>query len=129
MGKTDKTRAKQQFEQCRAPRAREETPSTAKTNQDTTEPEMGTKLRQILTTMQLIFNKIDTKIDSYSYRMDRNLECIDKHAEHLDMAERHVSDIVEERAASAVTRKQLEKSLLLLQVKAEELEGCSRWNN
>ncbi|KAJ1105290.1 hypothetical protein NDU88_002698 [Pleurodeles waltl] len=69
------------------------------------------------------------KIDSLSYRVDRMPELIDKHAERLDTVEKRVSNIEDEWATSAEAQKHLEKTISVLQAKAEELEGRFQRNN
>ncbi|KAJ1162179.1 hypothetical protein NDU88_002654 [Pleurodeles waltl] len=57
------------------------------------------------------------------------LERIDMHVERLDMVERHFSDVNDEQATSAGTQQQKEKTILVLQAKAEDFEGPSQQNN
>ncbi|KAJ1100333.1 hypothetical protein NDU88_005419 [Pleurodeles waltl] len=67
--------------------AREDMSTLATSEQDNLGPEMGTKLQHIFTTMQLSLTKINGKINSLSYNVDRMSEGVYKHVERLDEAE------------------------------------------
>ncbi|KAJ1153417.1 hypothetical protein NDU88_006177 [Pleurodeles waltl] len=56
-------------------------------------------------------------------------ERIDKHAEHLEMVERGVSEAEDEQVTASGEQKQLEKAVTALQAKAKDLEACSNRNN
>ncbi|KAJ1138672.1 hypothetical protein NDU88_005053 [Pleurodeles waltl] len=88
MGKPDKKQPKLQFE---LQNAHEDGVVAHNACPDSTGPEMGREVCQILTIMQLSLTKINGKIDVLSYRMDRMSEHIDEHAEHLDMVGRCVA--------------------------------------
>ncbi|KAJ1153453.1 hypothetical protein NDU88_006212 [Pleurodeles waltl] len=110
----------------KAPRTCEDGSSTAASVPGDLSHELSNVLCLILTTMQQNLTKIDGKIGSLLYRMDRMSDRIDKHADHLNMAERHLSDIEDERVTSEGAQKQLERDVAALLAKAEDLEGRSR---
>ncbi|KAJ1091800.1 hypothetical protein NDU88_004915 [Pleurodeles waltl] len=126
MGKTDKNQSKLQFELRKMLKPREDVAVSPETDPNTLGPEMGSELHQVLTKMQIILTKTNGKIDALFNRTDRMTECIDKQSKGLDTVERRVSDVEVEQATSAGTHKQLEKTILELQAKVEELEGCSQ---
>ncbi|KAJ1191668.1 hypothetical protein NDU88_000984 [Pleurodeles waltl] len=86
-------------------------------------------LRQILVAMQHSLTRIDGKIDSLSYRMDRMTECLDKHAERLDQSERWVSAVEPRQTQLATRHVKLNKELNYLHLKVDDLEARSRRNN
>ncbi|KAJ1109587.1 hypothetical protein NDU88_006947 [Pleurodeles waltl] len=56
-------------------------------------------------------------------------EWLEKHAERLDAMERRVSEIEDKQAAASIAQKKMDKLLLTLQAKTEDLEARSRRNN
>ncbi|KAJ1172621.1 hypothetical protein NDU88_004465 [Pleurodeles waltl] len=53
-------------------------------------------------------------------------ECIDKHTERLDIAERCISEIEDKQVTVPATQKLMDKAMLALQSKAENLEAMSQ---
>ncbi|KAJ1153535.1 hypothetical protein NDU88_006294 [Pleurodeles waltl] len=60
--------------------------------------------------------------------MNTMSECIDKHAEHVDIEERRMSETEDKQVSISVTQKQFEKALTSLQTKSNDLEAPSRRN-
>ncbi|KAJ1121147.1 hypothetical protein NDU88_009275 [Pleurodeles waltl] len=79
--------------------------------------------------IQLSLTTIDENIGSLPYRMGRLREQIDKHADRLNAVDQQASDIKDDRAASAEAQRRLEKTVLVVQARAEDLEGHFRLNN
>ncbi|KAJ1174243.1 hypothetical protein NDU88_006065 [Pleurodeles waltl] len=69
------------------------------------DPEVGTKLRQILVALQGSLAKMDGKIDALSFHMDRMSERLDKHSERLDMVVRCVSDVEDEEVTASAAHR------------------------
>ncbi|KAJ1107068.1 hypothetical protein NDU88_004465 [Pleurodeles waltl] len=61
--------------------------------------------------------------------MDRITEGLDKHAEWLNMVERGISDIEDDRTTLTSNQSNMGKTLAALQMKVEDLEARSRRNN
>ncbi|KAJ1216013.1 hypothetical protein NDU88_003619 [Pleurodeles waltl] len=93
MGKTDKLQQKLQFDRRRMPKAQNE--GGALPEDRTSDVDMTTEsdLKQILKTMQQSLTKIDSKVDDLTFRMDRMLDHLGKHAERLDQAESRLSEV------------------------------------
>ncbi|KAJ1198832.1 hypothetical protein NDU88_002671 [Pleurodeles waltl] len=79
--------------------------------------------------MKLRLTEIDGKNDALSYRMERMPELVDNNTECVEVVERRVLEAKGEQATVAGTQKQLERALVTLQEKAEDLEACSWVNN
>ncbi|KAJ1163837.1 hypothetical protein NDU88_004289 [Pleurodeles waltl] len=86
-------------------------------------------LRQILAAMQQSLAQIDSKIDSLSLRMDRMTERLDKHAERLDQSERCISDVEDSQLTLSSNQIKMNKTLMTLQMKVDDLEDRSCRNN
>ncbi|KAJ1084847.1 hypothetical protein NDU88_004993 [Pleurodeles waltl] len=92
-------------------------------------PKSDADLKQILASMKHSLKKIDWKIDTLTYRTDCLSKRLYKHAEHLDLVECWVLDDEDEQTTLASAQKKVDKLLLMLQSKAEDLEACSHRKN
>ncbi|KAJ1138509.1 hypothetical protein NDU88_004892 [Pleurodeles waltl] len=101
MGKPDKSQQKLEFDQKRTPKAQNEgaVPPEDRCDVDM-DPESD--LKQILKTMQQSLTKIYSKIDALTFRMDRMLDRLNKHADYLGQAERRLPEAKAEQVTLAV---------------------------
>ncbi|KAJ1096473.1 hypothetical protein NDU88_001613 [Pleurodeles waltl] len=60
-----------------------------------------------------------------SYRMDRMIERLDEHADHLDTADHRISDVEHECANKVAMQSKVDKTHNALQAKIEDLEARS----
>lgn len=80
-------------------------------------------------TIQTSLTNIDGKIDSVTYRVDRMSERLDKHTERLDMAERRLSEAEDSQVQMEAKQTKVEKQLVAMVSKTEDLEARSRRSN
>ncbi|KAJ1117224.1 hypothetical protein NDU88_005424 [Pleurodeles waltl] len=120
MGKTDKNRAKQQFEQRRSQAPAGDCAAVGVPGGGDMMQGEEPELRQILTAMQQRLTQIDSKIDSLSYRMHRMTERLDKHADRLGQSERRISEMKDGQAAIASRHIKMGKELVALQAMVED---------
>ncbi|KAJ1098272.1 hypothetical protein NDU88_003388 [Pleurodeles waltl] len=86
-------------------------------------------LKQILTSMRQSLSTIERKIDALIYRIDQMSDRLDEHAERLEQLKRKMLEAEDEHCTVETAQKNVDKLLLTLQAKAEDLEALSRRNN
>ncbi|KAJ1209044.1 hypothetical protein NDU88_004423 [Pleurodeles waltl] len=62
-------------------------------------------------------------------KMDSMMERLDKHVERLDQSKRHISDIEDGQLTMSSSQAKMNKELMGLQAKVDDLEAISRRNN
>ncbi|KAJ1192013.1 hypothetical protein NDU88_001325 [Pleurodeles waltl] len=72
--------------------------------------------------MQQSLIKTDGKIDVLTFRLDRLVKRIDKHAECLDQAECRLCEVEDKQVSMAALQKKADTLLIVLQAKIEDLE-------
>ncbi|KAJ1141316.1 hypothetical protein NDU88_007649 [Pleurodeles waltl] len=87
------------------------------------------ELKQVLAVVQQSPAQIDSKIDSHFFRMDRMTERLDKHAERLDQSKRCISDIEDGQLTMFSSQAKMNKALMALHTKVDDLEARSHRNN
>ncbi|KAJ1194129.1 hypothetical protein NDU88_003424 [Pleurodeles waltl] len=121
----DKTQLKLQFDLWKAPGVQDEEAASLGDGGKESGTEVDTDLKHTLEAVQQSL----TKIDTLTFRMDRMSERLYKRSEPLDMVEWRVSEAEDEQVTVTAAQKQLDKLLLTLQAKEEDLEAHSRRNN
>ncbi|KAJ1218417.1 hypothetical protein NDU88_005997 [Pleurodeles waltl] len=117
MGKVDKSQLKLQFKLQKTLWPCEEGAAAPELGPNASGSELVGELHQILNALQLSLTRIDGKIDTFPYRMDRMPESIDKHAQRLVMVEQRVSEPEDEKVTTLEAQKQLEEMLTTLQAR------------